>query len=43
MTEPLGLGGLTGLWQGVATGDFDGDGRTDIVATNWGSIIAGPM
>ena len=36
VTEPLGLGGLTGLWQGVATGDFDGDGRTDIVATNWG-------
>ena len=35
-TESLGLGGLTGLWQGVATGDFDGDGRTDIVATNWG-------
>ncbi len=36
MTEPLGLSGLTGLWQGVATGDFDADGRTDIVATNWG-------
>ncbi|MDP7048263.1 MAG: VCBS repeat-containing protein [Verrucomicrobiota bacterium] len=36
ITEPLGLSGLTGLWQGVATGDFDADGRTDIVATNWG-------
>jgi len=36
VTEPLGLSGLTGLWQGVATGDFDADGRTDIIATNWG-------
>ena len=36
VTEALGLSGLTGLWQGVATGDFDADGRTDIVATNWG-------
>ena len=36
MTDALGLAGLTGLWQGVATGDFNGDGLTDIVATNWG-------
>ena len=36
MTDGLGLAGLTGLWQGVATGDFDGDGLQDIVATNWG-------
>ena len=36
MTEALGLSGLTGLWQGVATGDFNGDGLMDIVATNWG-------
>src|SRR2546425_3761004 len=27
---------LTGWWTGVATGDFDGDGRMDIVANNWG-------
>jgi enediyne biosynthesis protein E4 len=27
---------LTGWWTGVATGDFDGDGRFDIVAGNWG-------
>lgn len=37
VTESMGLGGLTGWWQGVATGDFDGDGRPDIVASNWGN------
>jgi len=36
-TDALGLGGHTGWWQGVATGDFDGDGRPDIVASNWGN------
>ena len=30
------LGDLTGWWNGVTTGDFDGDGRLDIVASNWG-------
>ena len=27
---------LTGWWAGVTTGDFDGDGRLDIIASNWG-------
>jgi len=30
------LNQLTGWWNGIATGDFDGDGRLDIVASNWG-------
>jgi enediyne biosynthesis protein E4 len=27
---------LTGWWNSVTTGDFDGDGRMDIIAGNWG-------
>jgi len=27
---------LTGLWTGVTTGDLDGDGQLDVIATNWG-------
>lgn len=30
------LGRLTGWWNGLTTGDFDNDGRLDIVASNWG-------
>lgn len=43
-TSTLGLAGGLGLWQGVTTGDFDGDGRMDIAASNWGlnSIYRNP-
>lgn len=30
------LAELTGWWTGIATGDFDGDGKLDLVAGNWG-------
>jgi hypothetical protein len=30
------LSRLPGLWQSVASGDFDGDGRLDLIAGNWG-------
>ncbi len=30
------LSTLTGWWNGLSAGDFDGDGRMDLVAANWG-------
>jgi len=36
MTAAWGLTGLTGLWRGVSAGDFNQDGRLDLVASNWG-------
>jgi len=37
VTENVGLDAYKGWWNGVATGDFNGDGQPDIVATNWGT------
>ena len=36
ITRELGLESHRGWWNGVATGDFNNDGRIDIAATNWG-------
>ena len=35
-SNSLGLGDLTGLWQSIDCGDFNGDGRLDLVVGNWG-------
>jgi enediyne biosynthesis protein E4 len=36
VTREWGFAGLTSRWNGLAAGDFDGDGRMDLVATSWG-------
>jgi enediyne biosynthesis protein E4 len=35
-TAELQLTAYTGCWNGVSAGDFDGDGRMDLIASNWG-------
>ncbi|HEX7654727.1 MAG TPA: FG-GAP-like repeat-containing protein [Verrucomicrobiae bacterium] len=35
-TQAWGLDRYTGWWNGVTAGDFDGDGKLDLAASNWG-------
>ena len=35
--HPSFLNQLNGWWNGITTADLDGDGRLDIIASNWGS------
>jgi hypothetical protein len=36
LTKQLELDQFQGWWNGVTAGDFDADGRMDLVASNWG-------
>ena len=39
VTREWGMTAQTSRWNGLAAGDFDGDGRIDLVATSWGLNI----
>ena len=39
MTRSMGLASYVGLWNGVTPGDFDADGRMDLIVTNGGLNI----
>ena len=41
-SDALGLSRLAGRWNGITAGDFDEDGRPDLVATGWGSNLEVP-
>jgi hypothetical protein len=40
VTREWGLSGQSSRWNGLAAGDFDGDGRLDLVGTSWGRNIS---
>lgn len=38
-TERWGLDAFQGRWNGITTGDLDGDGRMDVLVTGWGRNV----